>query len=78
MKRSVTTKEFIEWYFKIEDAKWVLKELKFNLYNSGKYSLDLYELFEECASIPAHITVGYNHREELGKEYLPTECKLIN
>jgi len=46
MRRAVTTKEFIEWYFKIEDAKWVLKELKFNLYNSGKYSLDLYELFE--------------------------------
>lgn len=77
MKHNVTTQSFIEWYFKPSDAQWILKDLKFHLYNTGEFKIDLFELFEDCISIPANITLGYNHKTDLNKEYKPNECKLI-
>lgn len=77
MNIKIDSKAFIDWYFKLEDAHWVLEDIKFTLNTRGEYKLQIEQLFSEVIKIPSHLRVDYISSKHRNQEYRPYQCMLI-
>jgi len=77
VKIQIGSREFIDWYFKLEDAHWILEDIKFTLNNRGTFKLEIEELFNQCINIPARLRIDYNSSKHRGEQYYPSQCILV-
>lgn len=76
-KIRICIREFVDWYFNLEDDLWIFNDIQYELTKNKKYCLDVYELFDEAGYIPAHLRVDYDHRRHKDDEYDPGDCILV-
>jgi hypothetical protein len=76
-KIKIDRSEFISWYFKLEDAHWVLEDIIYRLNRKGNYTVILDELFSQCIYIPSFLRTDYKSKIHKDDEYIPDECELV-
>lgn len=78
-KVKLTREKFLNWYFTDRDDILVTaNNMISQLYDTGKYSVDVRELLEGCSELPDYIMENFIDEYNDTIYYVPEEIKLID
>ena len=78
-KVKLTKEKFLDWYFSDRDDILITaNNMVSQLYDTGKYNVDVRELLEGCSELPDYIMENFTDEYNDTIYYVPEEIKLID